>query len=87
MTKLVQVGIRDYCEQEAQLISASKGRVRTFYDRDMQARMFEGQSWQQICDDILQQLPQKVYVSFDIDGLDPKTVPQHRHACAGRIGI
>ncbi len=75
VTKLVQVGIRDYCEQEARLISDSRGRVVTFFDRDMQEQMFDGRPWRQICDEICQQLPQKVYVSFDIDGLDPKLCP------------
>jgi agmatinase len=87
VSKLVQVGIRDYCEQEAKLIADSKGRVKTFFDRDMQARAFEGQSWQQTCDDIIQQLPQKVYVSFDIDGLDPKLCPNTGTPVPGGLGF
>ncbi|MBS2007394.1 MAG: agmatinase family protein [Cyanobacteria bacterium SZAS TMP-1] len=75
VSKLVQVGIRDYCEQEAQLIRDSKGRVVTYYDRDIRARIFEGETWKQICDDIVSQLPAEVYVSFDVDGLDPKLCP------------
>ncbi|MBS1998627.1 MAG: agmatinase family protein [Cyanobacteria bacterium SZAS LIN-2] len=75
VSKLVQVGIRDYCEQEAQLIRDSKGRVVTYYDRDIRARIFEGETWKQVCDDIVSQLPAEVYVSFDVDGLDPKLCP------------
>jgi len=75
VTKLVQVGIRDYCEQERQLIDGSNGRVKTFYDRDIRAHMFEGVSWKDICDSIVKELPKKVYVSFDVDGLDPKLCP------------
>jgi agmatinase len=41
----------------------------------MKERMYEGDTWRQIADDIIQQLPQKVYLSFDIDGLDPKLCP------------
>ena len=37
--------------------------------------MFEGQSWKQITDEIIGNLPQKVYISFDIDGLDRKLCP------------
>lgn len=87
VSRLVQVGIRDYCEQEAQLIACSKGRVKAFYDRDIQARIFEGQSWQQICADVIQQLPQKVYVSFDIDGLDPKLCPNTGTPVPGGLGF
>lgn len=73
--RLVQVGIRDYCHQEKQLISDSNGRIVAFYDRDCRRRMFEGDSWKNIVTDILDKLPEKVYISVDIDGLDPKLCP------------
>lgn len=73
--KLVQVAIRDYCHQEKQLIEESKGRIKVFYDRDNRRRMYEGASWKQICDEIVDALPEKVYISVDIDGLDPKLCP------------
>lgn len=75
LKKLVQIGIRDYCEDERNLISDSKGRVVTFYDRDLKAKLFSGESWRDICREAVAQLPDKVYVSFDIDGLDPKLCP------------
>ena len=71
MTKLVQVGIRDFCDQEYELIQSDK-RITTFFDKDIKERQFEGETWKSICDDIIAQLPQQVYISFDIDGLDPK---------------
>lgn len=37
--------------------------------------MFEGISWKEVADDIVSHLPQKLYISFDIDGLDPKLCP------------
>ncbi len=73
--KLVQVAIRDYCHQEKQLVQDSKGRVKVFYDRDNRRRMYEGANWKQICDEIIKELPEKVYISVDIDGLDPKLCP------------
>ena len=75
VTKLVQVGIRDYCDQELELINASKGRIVTFFDRDIKNQQYEGATWKSVCDQIVQALPQKVYISFDIDGLDPKLCP------------
>lgn len=73
--KLVQVGIRDYCDEELDLVNQSNGRVQTFFDKDIKARQYEGDTWKQICNDIINALPQKVYISFDIDGLDPKLCP------------
>ncbi|WP_291906241.1 agmatinase family protein [Chitinophaga sp. CB10] len=75
LQKLVQVGIRDYCEEEVDYIRNSNGRVVTFFDKDIKERQFEGETWKSICDSIVEQLPQQVYISFDIDGLDPKLCP------------
>ncbi|GAA4467372.1 agmatinase family protein [Nemorincola caseinilytica] len=75
VSKLVQVGIRDYCDEELDMINESNGRIVTFFDRDIKARQYEGDTWKAICDDIIAALPQKVYISFDIDGLDPKLCP------------
>jgi agmatinase len=75
VTRLVQIGIRDYSPMEDDYIRNSKGRVVTFFDQSIKERMYEGASWKQIVDDIIKNLPQKVYVSFDIDGLDPKLCP------------
>jgi agmatinase len=73
--KLVQVGIRDYCEEEVQLINSSAGKIKTFFDRDIKYAQYNGDSWDRICNRIVSELPQKVYLSFDIDGLDPKLCP------------
>ncbi|HEY9117718.1 MAG TPA: agmatinase family protein [Roseivirga sp.] len=73
--KLVQVGIRDYCEQEADYVKDSKGRVVSFYDQNIKESQYAGKSWEAICDEVVSQLPEKIYLSFDIDGLDPKLCP------------
>lgn len=73
--KLVQVGIRDYCEEEWDYICNSNFRVITYFDRHIKERQFEGESWKMIADEMIQHLPEKVYISFDIDGLDPKLCP------------
>lgn len=75
VSKLVQVGIRDYCDEELAVIEQNPQRIATFFDKDIKERQFEGETWKQICDDIVGRLPQKVYISFDIDGLDPKLCP------------
>lgn len=73
--KLVQVGVRDYSESEWDYIKGSNSRVVTFFDKDIKRRQYEGDNWKHIADDIVNQLPQKIFLSFDVDGLDPKLSP------------
>jgi agmatinase len=73
--KLVQVGIRDYCHEEKEYVEQSENRIQIFYDRDMRAKIYQGISWASICEEIVESLPDKVYLSVDIDGLDPKLCP------------
>lgn len=73
--KLVQVGIRDYCDEELAYMEKSEGRVVTFFDKDIKERQYEGDTWRAITDDIIDTLPQNVFISFDIDGLNPKLCP------------
>jgi agmatinase len=73
--KLVQVGIRDYSMGEHEFIERNSGRVRTYFDSEIRQRQYEGETYGKIVDEIISQLPQKIYISFDIDGLDPKLCP------------
>jgi agmatinase len=75
LTKLVQVGVRDYCEEEWNYINNNSDRVITYFDKIIKERQYEGQSWKEIADDIVDNLPSNVFLSFDIDGLDPKLCP------------
>jgi agmatinase len=74
VSQLVQVGIRDYCEDERNL-SDNNARITTFYDSDIKAQQYEGKTWKDICDEVIKTLPDKIYLSVDIDGLDPKLCP------------
>ena len=74
ISRLVQVGIRDYCEAELKLMKSDK-RITTFFDRELKNQQYNGVNWTTLCDQIIEKLPQKVYLSFDIDGLDPKLCP------------
>lgn len=75
VSKIVQVGIRDYCEQEYLYTSSRPSRFKVFYDRDIAFRQMAGENFQQIAQEIVDSLPQKVYISFDIDGLNPALCP------------
>jgi agmatinase len=73
--KMVQVGIRDFCEEEIKFAEKQGERVSVFYDDDIKVGMFEGESWTIICDRIIKELPDEVYITFDIDGLRPELCP------------
>ena len=46
-----------------------------YLDKAIKERQYEGETWKQIVDEIINHLPEKVFISFDIDGLDPKLCP------------
>ncbi|MBX3709142.1 MAG: agmatinase family protein [Gammaproteobacteria bacterium] len=75
LATLVQVGIRDFCEEEYNFIRNHKTRIYTFFDSVLFEQKITGKGWPSICDEIIQSLPKKVYISFDIDGLDPRFCP------------
>lgn len=72
--KLVQVAIRDFSRDEFDLIRARKD-IDTFFDTHLKQDLFEGRGWSRLCEAIVGKLPDKVYVSFDIDGLSPEYCP------------
>jgi len=73
--KIVQVGIRDFCDEELDFIQKSDGKIVTFFDKVIKERQYEGETWKSIVDDIVAQLPENIFISFDIDGMDPKLCP------------
>lgn len=74
MRKLVQVGIRDISEREVHY-SHSEDRIKTFYDWDLKSDQYEGKTWKEQVEEIINNLPHFVYISFDIDGLRPELCP------------
>ncbi len=73
--KIVQVGIRDFCAEEMEMIQRAGGRVKTFFDSDIKEAYYRGHSWEKQCEEIINELPELIYISFDIDGLNPKLCP------------
>lgn len=73
--KLVQVGVRDLGQAEAKMIEKSAGRIVTFFDADVATRKERGETFASIADEIIEELPDEVYLSWDIDGLDPTLCP------------
>jgi agmatinase len=75
VARIVQVGIRDFSEDEARYIATSNGRIVSFFDHSLVEQKLSGVPWSRVIEPILDALPAKVYVSFDIDGLDPTLCP------------
>jgi len=73
--RIVSVGIRDLCEAENQVIIDAKDRVKVVRSADVRRQQFDGVTWREQCDAIIDALPEKVHISFDIDGLDPTLCP------------
>lgn len=73
--KLVQVGVRDCCEEEMAYIGSNRDRISSFTDWDLKQSMFKGHSWEYLCQQIISECPEQVYISFDIDGLSPACCP------------
>ncbi len=74
VARLVQVGVRDLCAAEAERVRRDP-RVLGFYEHSLRRRLHAGESWRSLCEEIVEALPPRVYVSFDIDGLDPSLCP------------
>lgn len=74
VAKLVQVGIRDVGSREVAL-SQRDERVHTFFDADLAMERMDGVTWMKQVQRIVSALPEEVYISFDIDGLDPALCP------------
>lgn len=85
--RIVQVGVRDYCDDEVALVAGSEGRVVQFDDWRLAAARFEGTSWAEQCRKIVELLPEKVYVSFDIDGLSADLCPGTGTPVAGGLSF
>jgi len=75
VSRLVQVGLRDVSEDEVERVESYGGRVVVHTDPDLKRRAFDGEPWARQVDRMVRDLPEQVYLSFDIDGLDPTLCP------------
>lgn len=86
VTKLVQIGVRDFCEEELERIRASRGRIHTVFDVTIARARMEGRALP-LFERAVAELPANVYVSFDIDGLDPALCPNTGTPVPGGLTI
>lgn len=71
---LSQVGLRDLGRSEA-TFATQDPKIHWFTDLWIGEQLAEGRTWKALCDEILAPLPKHVWISFDIDGLDPSLCP------------
>jgi len=84
--KLVQVGVRDLCAEEHSAIRGSDGLIETLFDRDWARVKLSGGDLGTLVREYISKLPEEVYVSFDIDGLDPSLCPNTGTPVPGGLG-
>lgn len=87
ISKLVQVGVRDYCLEEVEKVALENERITVFYDHQLKENNYQGWNWNRQCEKIIEELPEQVYISFDIDGLDPKLCPNTGTPVPGGLGF
>jgi agmatinase len=75
VARLVQVGLRDLGVAEERRIRGSRGRIRAHFDADLSEHLARGRRLVTWAAQVLRPLPRKVYVSVDIDALDPSLCP------------
>ena len=73
--RLVQIGIRDFCTEEQREVRRQRGRVRVHYDQELFRHKALGKSFDLWVRQVLADLPDKVWISFDIDGLNTAYCP------------
>jgi agmatinase len=73
--KVIQVGIRDFCDEELAYIQEHQGTIEPYFDHQLRDRKARGESWHQICEEIGGKLPHNIVISVDIDGLLPYLCP------------
>lgn len=74
ISKLVQVGVRDFCYTEKR-IADTDPRVESFEWDSLARAKFEGRTWASLCEEIVATLPQTIYISMDIDALSIEYCP------------
>lgn len=85
--KLTQVGVREFNSEEHASIQNSHGRIATFFDGDMKREAILGKSWSEQCKEIVDSLPNKVYLSVDVDGLAPYLAPANTQIVPGGLSL
>ena len=86
VARILQVGLRDLSEEERDAIDGSDGRIEAVYGHEWAAARMRGEDLRRVVRRALAGLPREVYVTFDIDGLDPALCPNTGTPVPGGLG-
>ena len=86
IAKIVQFAIRDFCEEENVRMKESGGKIVTVFDVDLAKARRLG-NFDAVIAAAVAELPEDIYVSFDIDGLDPTLCPSTGTPVPGGISF
>lgn len=75
LTRVVQVGIRDVGEGEWRAVQAAGDALICHTDPAWRRRLARGEPLQSMCDEVVAALPDRVWITCDIDGLEPSLCP------------
>ncbi|MBR4951672.1 MAG: arginase family protein [Alistipes sp.] len=84
LKRLVAVGVREFSPREWQR-SEDDERIRLFTGQYIWSSHFEGVNWATLCDQIIAELPENVYISLDIDGLTVECSPHTGTTISGGL--
>ncbi|MBT5954825.1 agmatinase [bacterium] len=84
---LVQVGARDFSEEEFNYVKKFQKNIAIFSDRTIKHSLYNGKTWHDICLDILKQCKEKLYITFDIDVLVPGLCPDTGTPVPGGLSV
>ncbi|MFT7485454.1 MAG: agmatinase [Candidatus Paceibacteria bacterium] len=75
VARLVSVGLRDVGERELQQLDSSKGRIQSVFAHTWAQERARGRDLVEFAQSTVGALPKDVWLSIDIDGLDPAWCP------------
>lgn len=88
ITRIVQTGIRDFCEEEYEYThTVQKERVQVYFDAHLAERKMQGIPFARLAEEMIATLPEAVWISFDIDGLDPQFCPHTGTPVPGGLSL
>jgi agmatinase len=71
--KVIQIGVRAYCEEESEFID-SDDRIETWFAKDLFSIANNNAGWKKLIQRICE-IEGAIWLTFDIDGLDGSLVP------------
>lgn len=84
VSRVVAVGVREFSPAEWERAESDE-RIKFFTGQYIWSSHFEGKIWSKICEEIVAELPARVYVSLDIDGLTIECAPHNSTLIPGGL--